>query len=168
MNDSWDERRRAQEDAYFDQANKEALARLALKQEGPARRSPATGKPMQPLTVMGVVLDVCVDSGGAWLDSGELEQLLHATKLSKASLEDFIRTLPALRPQNSPIAEGQLSPVSGNAMHQEKCLGVTVNHCPDSGGIWLDARELDRLLSSSHSSLSSSVAEFFSMVLGRR
>ncbi len=158
MSDSWDERRQAQEDAYFDRLNKEALARLARKQEGPTRASPATGKPMQSLVLMGVVIDVCVDSGGAWLDSGELEQLLHASKLSKASLEDFIRNLPALRPAHVALADGQLSPITGRPLHQERC----------PGGIWLDARDLDHLLATSHTTLASSMLDFFSMVIGRK
>jgi Zn-finger nucleic acid-binding protein len=168
MNDAWDERRRAQEEGYFERLNKEALARMARKQEGPARPSPATGKPMQAITVMGTVLDQCVDSGGIWLDAGELEQLMHAAKDSTASIEDFISTLPSVKPTDTAIAEGQPSPITGSAMQREKVLGITVYRCPDSGGIWLDGRELDSVLRSSHQSLTSSVMDFFSMVLGRK
>ena len=32
MGDAWDERRKAQEDSYFENLNKQALARLAVKQ----------------------------------------------------------------------------------------------------------------------------------------
>jgi Zn-finger nucleic acid-binding protein len=168
MNDAWDERRRAQEEGYFERLNKEALARMARKQEGPVRPSPVTGKPMEAITLMGIVVDRCVDSGGVWLDAGELEQLLHAAKDSKASVEDFIGTLPTLKPSDTVVAEGQPSPISGSPMQREKVLGITVDRCPDSGGIWLDARELDRLLRSSHQSLTSSVMDFFSMVMGRK
>jgi Zn-finger nucleic acid-binding protein len=168
MNDAWDERRRAQEEGYFDRLNKDALARMARKQEGPVRTSPVTGKPMEAITLMGTVVDRCVDSGGVWLDAGELEQLLQAAKDSKASIEDFIGTLPTLNPSEAAVAEGQPSPITGTAMKREKVLGITVDRCPDSGGIWLDARELDRLLRSSHQSLTSSVMDFFSMVLGRK
>lgn len=168
MNDAWDDRRRAQEEGYFDRLNKEALARMARKQEGPVRPSPATGKPMEAITLMGIVVDRCVDSGGIWLDAGELEQLIHAAKDSKASVEDFISTLPTLRPSDAVVAEGQPSPISGTAMQREQVLGITVDRCPDSGGIWLDSRELDNVLRSSHQSLTSSVMDFFSMVLGRK
>jgi Zn-finger nucleic acid-binding protein len=178
MSDSWDDRRKAQEDGYFENLNKQALARLALKKEQPARSSPATGKPMEHITIMGVVADRCLESGGIWLDAGELEQILHAAKGSSASLQDFVGTLPTISPGavnlgagNSgagPVTSGQKSPITGEPMQQEKILGITIERCKSSQGIWLDARELDRLIRSSHQSLASSVAEFFSMVLGRK
>ena len=122
---------------------------------------------------MGVVADRCLESGGIWLDAGELEQILHAAKGSSASLQDFVGTLPtinpgAVNPGAGPVTSGQKSPLTGEPMQQEKILGITIERCKSSQGIWLDARELDRLVRSSHQSLASSVAEFFSMVLGRK
>lgn len=168
MSDSWDERRRAQEEGYFETLNKQALARLATKKGQPARMSPATGKPMEHITVMGVVADRCVDSGGIWLDAGELEHILEAAKDSSASVKDFIGAVPALKPSSSPVAAGQKSPITGKLMNQEKILGVTIDRCPDSGGIWLGAEELNRLVASSHQTLTSGVKDFFSMVLGKK
>ncbi|MGA9653494.1 MAG: M48 family metalloprotease, partial [Polyangia bacterium] len=40
--------------------------------------SPATGQPMQRLSVFGVELDMCSDTGGLWLDKGELQQVVAA------------------------------------------------------------------------------------------
>ena len=168
MSDSWDERRRAQEERYFETLNKQALARLAEKKGQPARHSPVTGKPMEQITFMGVVADRCVDSGGLWLDAGELEQVLAAAKESDASLKDFISAAPSLTPQSAVEAPGRTSPITGKPMNQEKILGVTIDKCADSGGIWLDAGELERLVKSSHQSLTSGVKDFFAMVLGRR
>lgn len=93
MSDSWDERRRAQEEGYFDKANKEALARLAQKQAQGQRMSPATGKPMEQLTVMGVVIDRCPETGGIWLDSGELEQIAKNLMAAPTSLVEFLSLL---------------------------------------------------------------------------
>jgi Zn-finger nucleic acid-binding protein len=123
---------------------------------------------MEAVTVMGIVVDRCVDSGGVWLDAGELEQLLLAAKDSQASVEDFIETLPDLKPSEAVVAEGQPSPVTGTPMKRDTVLGITVDRCADTGGIWLDSRELKELLRSSHQTLSSSVMDFFSMVLGRK
>jgi Zn-finger nucleic acid-binding protein len=166
MSDSWDERRRAQEDGYFDSLNKQALQRLAAKKGQPARLSPVSGKPMEVVTVMGVVLDRCVDSGGLWLDSGELEQLLEASKNSSASLKDFINLAPALS-SSAVVTGGKPSPISGKPMNQDKVLGVAIDRCPQSGGVWLDAAELQRLLDSSHQSLTSGIKDFFALVLGK-
>ncbi len=167
MTDSWDSRRQAQEESYFDRANKESLARLARKQQEAARLSPVTGKPMEQIVAFGAIVDRCTASGGIWLDAGELDEILAAAKDSTHSLKDFIGALPSLKPSESPVQEGLPSPVDGKPMTVDKILGVSVARCEQSGGIWLDARELDRLISSSHQSLGSSIKEFFQLVLGR-
>jgi Zn-finger nucleic acid-binding protein len=167
MSDSWDERRRAQEEGYFETLNKQALARLATKKGQPSRPSPATGKPMEVITVMGIVIDRCVDSGGLWFDAGELEQLIDAAKDSSSSLKDFIALTPAISGAGSVIG-GKPSPVTGKPMNQDKVLGVAIDRCPESGGVWLDASELQRLLDSSHQTLTSGIKDFFALVLGKR
>lgn len=168
MTDSWDDRRRAQEDSYFDKVNQESLARLSRKQQGPARLSPITGKPMEQIVAFGAVVDRCTTSGGIWLDAGELEQILISAKESSSSLKDFIGTLPNVKPTDAVVTEGLLSPDTGKPMKSEKVLGITVDRCTETGGIWLDARELDRLVASSHQSLGSSIKEFFGLVLSSK
>ena len=95
MSDSWDERRKAQEDGYFDKVNKEALARLAKRNADAARISPVSGKPMEQVTIMGVVADRCVESGGIWLDAGELEQILKNAHEAPGSFAGFFSKLLA-------------------------------------------------------------------------
>jgi Zn-finger nucleic acid-binding protein len=164
MTDSWDERRQAQEESFFEKANKESLARLARKQQQAVRVSPVTGKPMEQIVAFGAIVDRCTTSGGIWLDAGELDEVLAAAKESTHSLKDFIGALPS----ESPVHEGLPSPINGKTMNVEKVLGISIARCAESGGIWLDARELDRLISSSHQSLGSSIKEFFALVLGRK
>jgi Zn-finger nucleic acid-binding protein len=53
-------------------------------------------------------------------------------------------------------------------MNQEKILDVAIDRCGDSGGIWLDAAELQRLLHSSHQTLKQGVKDFFALVMGRK
>ncbi len=78
MNDSWDERRRAKEEEYFNKKNAEALTRLKERKDAAKQRlSPITGEPMEELTIMGVVVDRCPTSKGIWLDAGELEEILN-------------------------------------------------------------------------------------------
>ena len=98
MSDSWDDRRKAQEEGYFDKMNQQALERIkkrASEESGKKRPSPITGKPMEQVTVMGVVVDRCVDSGGIWLDAGELEEILnHTNEKDKAlGLAQFFKKL---------------------------------------------------------------------------
>lgn len=79
MSDAWDEKRKAQEEEYFRRKNEDALKRMKAEHTQ-ERLSPVTGKPMERVTVMGVVIDRCPDSGGIWLDAGELDQLIAASR----------------------------------------------------------------------------------------
>ena len=72
MSDAWKDRERAQEESYFQKQEKEALAKLKDR----SRKSPITGEPMEVVTIEGITVDRCKSSGGIWLDSGELEQIL--------------------------------------------------------------------------------------------
>jgi Zn-finger nucleic acid-binding protein len=47
-------------------------------------------------------------------------------------------------------------------------LDVKIDRCEESGGIWIDAAELQRLLSSSHQSLGRGIKDFFAMVVGKK
>lgn len=40
----------------------------------------------------------------------------------------------------------RLSPVTGEPMEQIALHGVVIDRCPTSGGIWLDAGELEQLM----------------------
>jgi hypothetical protein len=97
MSNSWKDRKRALEEGYFDKQNKAALERISAKlQAVKARVSPVTGKDMEQITVMGVVIDRCKDSGGIWLDGGELEQIIKAASQYSDPgewLHDFMKQL---------------------------------------------------------------------------
>ncbi len=79
MSDSWDEMRKAKEEQYFMKENQEALIRLKARSGDKPRLSPVTGKPMKQVTLMGVLIDQCEETGGVWLDNGELEELIKAS-----------------------------------------------------------------------------------------
>lgn len=80
MSNSWENRRKALEEKYFEEAERETLAKLAKSRHEGERKSPITGEPMEQVTLFGVVIDRCKKSGGIWLDAGELEQLLEMAK----------------------------------------------------------------------------------------
>jgi Zn-finger nucleic acid-binding protein len=167
MTDSWDERRKAQEESYFDQANKDALARLARRKEQPARLSPATGSPMEQMALLGVVVDLCSSSGGVWLDAGELEQLTQAADSSLATLQNFISALPN-KSSAVTLKDVQLSPVSGKPLVTQTIGDVIVGFCEESRGIWIDGGQLERLVTSAHQSLGSSLKSFILEALGKK
>ena len=69
----------------------------------------------------------------------------------------------ALTRLKSRSAEGQkrLSPVSGEPMEELTIMGVVVDRCPKSGGVWLDAGELEQILAAAAKPESKNFAESF-------
>jgi hypothetical protein len=80
MSDELKKRGQVLEEDFFHHREQEALERLALKKAEKPRLSPVTGKPMLQKVLHGVVIDQCQDSGGLWLDAGELEQIIVSLK----------------------------------------------------------------------------------------
>ena len=101
MSKSWDDMRRAKEESYFDKKNREALERMAKKQEDKPRPSPITGEPMNQEVLNGVVIDRCATSGGIWLDAGELEELIAAAlsddEEKRSGMAGFLKGLAGLK-----------------------------------------------------------------------
>jgi len=95
MNDGWDKMRQAKEEQFFEQQNKEALARLKAREQNTVRACPVNGKALEQITAMGVIIDRCPDCGGVWLDSGELEEVIKRSKdeSSSAWIGNFFGTL---------------------------------------------------------------------------
>ena len=86
MNDELKKRGQVLEDDYFHRREQEAFERMASKKDNAARLSPLSGKPMVQKVLHGVVIDQCQESGGIWLDAGELEQILNSFKGEEESL----------------------------------------------------------------------------------
>lgn len=98
MDKVWNERKKSKEESYFEQKNREAIQRIALQKREKVRLSPVTGEPLEQVVIHGVVVDRCPKSGGIWLDSGELEQLMqiaHAAeeRAQKGWWESFISSI---------------------------------------------------------------------------
>ncbi len=96
MSDSWDERRKAQEEQFFEKENERAIKKLqAEKDSHKPRLSPASGKAMTHTSIAGVTVYRCPDSGGIWLESGQLEAIVNNTRESDDSnwLANFFNTL---------------------------------------------------------------------------
>lgn len=85
MSDALEKRGKALEDSYFDKMEQQALSRLSdRKASGTERKSPITGKAMEQINIHGIIVDRCIDSGGIFLDSGELEEIIKASRAEEA------------------------------------------------------------------------------------
>ncbi len=100
MTDSWKAREKAMEEDFFRKQEAAALEKIKARLGNKPRLSPISGKPMEQLTYKGVVIDRCSESGGIWLDQGELEDIVQAVKMEgedeasqKSWIADFFNFL---------------------------------------------------------------------------
>lgn len=87
------------------------------------------------LTREGVEIDRCPNCQGVWLDRGELFLFTRYPKAVSKAHDEALRT---------PRQGERVSPASGKPMQQITYPGGPVfDHCPETGGLWLEAGELD-------------------------
>lgn len=91
------------------------------------------------MTQYSVEVDACPRCKGRWLGRGEI---FHFTARPKP-------LMLALKEAERHSAPGELlSPVTGKPMRRAKVFDkVEIDLCPDSGGLWLDAGEVEALVS---------------------
>lgn len=91
----------------------------------------------------GIEVDHCQDCGGIWLDQSELPRLL---AVDPADVRELRRGRDRNRANavrgDCPRCQKEMLRVS-SALNKQ----VTVDSCPDCGGVWLDGGEFDKLLS---------------------
>lgn len=63
-------------------------------------------------------------------------------------------------------SEARKSPITGKPLKQQTYMGVTIDYCEDSKGIWLDAGELEQIIESSKKD-SSYFGNLFSGLFGK-
>jgi Zn-finger nucleic acid-binding protein len=90
-----------------------------------------------------VEVDHCEDCGGLWLDQSELPRLLEL----KAAQVRELRRGQARTGVNS--LKGKCPRCATELLRVASALSrqVTVDKCPDCGGVWLDGGEFDALFS---------------------
>ena len=105
---------------------------------------PVCNRALISLELHQVEVDHCVDCGGVWLDSGEMELLLDGA-------ENRQRIMAELRPDPSIMEERRRCPICDKKM--EKVRGgpderIILDRCTKNGdGVWLDRGELHQVVS---------------------
>lgn len=93
--------------------------------------------PLSPITNSDVVIDVCPQCRGIWLDAGEFDLVL-GQKLSSQIRESAI-----LNPAIS--LEPRLCPRDSQDLRIADLGGAELDTCPTCRGIWVEAADLDAL-----------------------
>jgi Zn-finger nucleic acid-binding protein len=94
-----------------------------------------------------IELDHCVNCGGVWFDSGELELFMEAEKLDGSA---FSPDSLLAAPEASTSEKKRKCPICGRKM-KKTVLGqepkVLIDACTRGDGLWFDRGEVERLVS---------------------
>jgi hypothetical protein len=95
------------------------------------------------LEIEAVEVDHCLQCKGLWLDAGEIELLM---EMAKAETGPLTR---AIARGGTKSAQKRRCPVCGKRMLEApigEAAMFVIDRCPRGHGLWLDDREIDRLL----------------------
>ena len=91
-----------------------------------------------------VELDYCLNCGGVWFDSGEIELLLETMQLDSTGLEDLHLTDEAASREDKhkcPECDRRMKKV---ALGSEPV--IIIDACPEGHGLWFDDGEVGQLI----------------------
>lgn len=95
----------------------------------------------------------------SWDDMRKAKEESYFDKKNREALERLAKKKEEEKPR--------LSPVTGTPMVQEVLNGVVIDRCESSGGIWLDAGELEELIEAAKSDESNVFLNFFKGLKGK-
>jgi Zn-finger nucleic acid-binding protein len=103
-------------------------------------KSPVSHEPMLVLELAGVEIDYCPESGGIWLDAGELEVLFEGRDAADALISSLTEdTTSREKKVRCPICRKKMEKV----LVENKVL---IDRCRKGHGLWFDEGELIEVL----------------------
>jgi Zn-finger nucleic acid-binding protein len=121
---------------------------------------PACDRKLTATQVGSVTVDVCQDGcGGIWFDQFELQRVDEA---HEAAGEHLIRIARDAHPLVDPARKRSCPRCGGIKLMRRKFnpkSSVEVDHCPNCGGYWLDAGELEKIREEQRASASKKIPE---------
>lgn len=94
----------------------------------------------------GVLVDLCPKCGGLWLDAGELEALERKEHKDRAELLQQARKELADDARQILTVVGMCPKCQAGRLRQIVKRGVELDYCPYCEGLFLDDRELERVM----------------------
>ena len=120
---------------------------------------------MITLELSDVEIDHCLDCGGIWLDSGELEMLLDDPAKASQMLESFIEESDhSERVRKCPICLKSMVKVSAAG---EK-PAILLDKCKKGHGLWFDAGELEAICTSAKLDEDSKIVGILADMFGKK
>jgi Zn-finger nucleic acid-binding protein len=118
---------------------------------------------MITLELTEVEIDHCVECGGIWLDSGELEMLIGDRSQALTTLGSLIQA-PASdeRPRKCPLCDKRMTKVQVGSSKP----ALVIDRCPKGDGLWFDRDELRHILTGSKVPKDSKVLQLLTDMFG--
>lgn len=109
-------------------------------------KCPRTGEELKPVVIDGIEIDVSMGCGGVWFDRFELNKFDEIHERAGEMLIEHMKE--HYKPLDKP--EVRLNcPVHTDAVMMRRYYSakrqIEIDECPQCGGVWLDAEELDAL-----------------------
>ncbi len=122
---------------------------------------PRCREPLVVFEVEGIEVDRCLECGGTWLDSGELEWIAERAGVDPGPLSASVRAggrrtelrCPRCRTRMEVVSIGQGEPVE-------------LDRCRREHGLWFDAGEMEKVVVAFADGEEGAVARFFANLYG--
>lgn len=107
---------------------------------------PRSSTPLTPLKIGGVGTDVCEDCGGLWLDRFELARFEQPDSVFGDALVAHLRQFPTVLVDRTARLRCPRHPDTVMLRRAfSSSIAVEIDECPQCGGVWLDAYELEQI-----------------------
>lgn len=102
----------------------------------------ACKEPMIVLELNQIEIDYCLNCGGIWLDSGELESLLENPQKAEEFIAKAGKAGSSQKAKRKcPICDKRMLEIAIGSDHP-----VYIDRCPDNHGLWFDRGELEDVI----------------------
>lgn len=120
--------------------------------------------PMIVLELQEVEIDNCMDCGGIWLDSGELEALIGHAEKADALLRSFGVANPmGEKKRKCPICDRPMAKIQVGA----EGASVIIDRCQRGHGLWFDQGELENVLERAQLDEENKIRQLLADMFGR-
>lgn len=119
---------------------------------------PNCGEQLVAFELEGIEIDRCVQCGGTWLDTGEIERIAEFNGLDP---RDFTRALQEAQRKERGRRKCPRCPARLDLLVIPRSTPIELDRCPHGHGVWLDKGEMETLIQDRAATREGVVARFF-------
>jgi Zn-finger nucleic acid-binding protein len=117
-----------------------------MGKQGGVMNCPRDNRPLKEIDINGILVDICEECGGVWFDNQELKKFDEQHEKTGDKLSEL---MSKYQKGNIDFSQRLKSPKQPDVImlrhFYSPAKQVTIDVCPATGGIWLDAGELAKM-----------------------